>query len=704
MVMVFRGEGTIVDAAKSIMESPITTKKVKTEDSTETIEYFNSICAFDIETSSFYAGDEKQNIMYIYMLEINGIQIIGRTWNEFLAELEYLQAYCGLDNEHRIVIYVHNLAYEFQYLRKLLNWSEVFASDMRKVIYAVSGGFEFRCSFMLSGSSLANLTLTKHDIHKKVGDLDYSKIRHSRTHLTETEMGYCLGDVDVLSAYIDEQMDIYDRDITKIPMTNTGRVRQFFRDILMPGDNRYKSYKYKKFIKELTVDSEDEYNLLKQAFTGGFTHSNYKMTGKTHENVRSMDFTSSYPAVMVAEKYPMRCLAKYRGHYYDEFNNERYVTIENLRAQKDHVFIFNICLYDVVAVCSENYISESKCSYSENVVVNNGRVMSADVICITITNVDYDIIEQAYDFTAYEIGDIMEYEAKYLPTDIIKGLQQLYANKTELKDVEGEEVNYLLSKGMFNSSYGMMVEDFVRDEIDYVNTQDWVTAPGDSIEEQCEAYNNNYKRFLYYPWGVFVTAYARRNLWSGILELGDDYIYSDTDSVKYINADKHAAYFEAYNEEIWNKIVKACEFHGLDVEAFAPRTIKGARKPLGVWDYDGDYDKFKTLGAKRYLVSKDGKCKCTIAGVSKKLGSAYFNTLKNPFDAFNDGLVFPVEYSGRQVVTYLDNEQSGKVMDLNGKECEYHELSSIHMEAGEYHMTLSPVYSLLLNTRLEARY
>ena len=250
MVMVFRGEGTIVDAAKSIMESPITTKKVKTEDSTETIEYFNSICAFDIETSSFYAGDEKQNIMYIYMLEINGIQIIGRTWNEFLAELEYLQAYCGLDNEHRIVIYVHNLAYEFQYLRKLLNWSEVFASDMRKVIYAVSGGFEFRCSFMLSGSSLANLTLTKHDIHKKVGDLDYSKIRHSRTHLTETEMGYCLGDVDVLSAYIDEQMDIYDRDITKIPMTNTGRVRQFFRDILMPGDNRYKSYKYKNFIKE----------------------------------------------------------------------------------------------------------------------------------------------------------------------------------------------------------------------------------------------------------------------------------------------------------------------------------------------------------------------------------------------------------------------------------------------------------------------
>lgn len=702
--MVFKGEGIITDAAKSILASPITTKTVKTEEDDVIINYYNSICAFDIETSSFYAGDEKQNIMYIYMLEIDGIQIIGRTWNEFMAELEYLQGYCGLDSEHRIVIYVHNLSYEFQYLRKLLVWDEVFASDSRKVIKAVSGGFEFRCSFMLSGSSLANLTLTKHNVKKMVGDLDYTKIRHSRTHLTETEMGYCLGDVDVLSAYIDEQMDIYERDITKIPMTNTGRVRQFFRDLLMPDNNKSKSFRYKKFIQNLTVNDEAEYNMLKQAFTGGFTHANYKMANITHDNVQSMDFTSSYPAVMVAEKYPMKCVGKYRGRYYDELNNERYIRIENLRAQKEHLFIFNICLYDVAAICSEHYISESKCLYSENVVVNNGRVMSADILCITITNVDYDIIEKAYDFTEYEIGDILEYESSYLPTDIIKGLQQLYANKTELKDVEGEEVNYLLSKGMFNSAYGMMVEDFVRDEIDYVIGQEWTTNPGDSIDEQCKTYNNNYRRFLYYPWGVFVTAYARRNLWSGILELGDDYIYSDTDSVKYINADKHTEYFKNYNKDIWNKIVKACEYHSLDIEAFAPCTIKGVRKPLGVWDDDGRYDHFKTLGAKRYLVSKDGKCKCTIAGVSKKLGSAYFNTLKNPFDSFNDGLVFPVEYSGRQVVTYLDDEQSGKVMDYNGKECSYHELSSIHMEAGEYHMTLSPIYTQLLNTRLEASY
>lgn len=702
--MIFKGEGTIVQAAQSIRESPITKKVVKTEEGDGVINYYNSICAFDIETSSFYADGEKQNIMYIYMLEINGIQIIGRTWNDFLAELEYLAAACGLDNENRIAIYVHNLAYEFQYLRKHLEWSEVFASETRKVIKAVSGGFEFRCSYMLSGSSLANIALTKHDIHKMVGDLDYSKIRHSRTHLTETEMGYCLGDVDVLSAYIDEQMDIYDRDITKIPMTNTGRVRQFFRDILMPGDNKGKAFKYKKFIRSLTVDGAEEYEMLKRAFTGGFTHANYKMASKTHTDVQSMDFTSSYPAVMVAEKYPMRCVGRYKGHYYDELNNERYLRIENLRAQKDRLFIFDICLYDVVAICSEHYISESKCTYSENVVVNNGRVMSADVLCMTVTNVDYDIIEEAYDFTEYEIGNILEYEARYLPSDIIKGLQKLYADKTELKDVEGREVDYLLSKGMFNSAYGMMVEDFVREEIDYITGQEWAKNPGESVDDQCETYNDNFKRFLYYPWGVFVTAYARRNLWSGIFELKDDYIYSDTDSVKYINPENHTAYFEDYNKDIWNKIVTACEYHGLDPEAFAPCTIKGTRKPLGVWDDDGRYDKFKTLGAKRYLVSKDGKCKCTIAGVSKKKGSEYFNTMKNPFEAFNDGLVFPVEYSGRQVVTYLDDEQSGKVMDYTGKECGYHELSSIHMEAGEYHMTLSPIYAALLNTRTEARY
>lgn len=703
--MIFHGLSTKEKIVESIANAEITSQSKKgSEGETIKIEYNNSVCAFDIETSSFYDGKNKRNIMYIWMLEINGHTVIGRTWEEFHANINYISDMCGFDNEHRLVIYVHNLSYEFQYLRHQFEWTEVFAPQNRKVMKAVTGGLEFRCSFVLSGLSLDATTLVNHDIKKMVGDLDYSLIRHANTPLTDKELGYCLSDVDKLSAYIDEQMDLYDRDITKIPLTNTGRVRQYFRDLLLPQDNKSTFFKYYKKIHSLTIDSPMEYKMLKDAFAGGFTHANYQMAGKVHEHVQSMDFTSSYPAVMVSEKFPMQKTGFLKGHYYDELNNERYLRIESLR-KPNKLYIMTVKFYDIVQVAADSYISGSKCQYLENPVYNNGRIMQADELVITITNIDFDVIEKAYTFLDYEIGYAIEYEAEYLPTNFIKGLQKLYADKTELKDVKGREVDYLNSKGMFNSSYGMTVEDFVRDEIDYVTSQEWDVLAGDPIEAQCDAYNKNPNRFLYYPWGIFITAYARRNLWTGILELGDDYIYSDTDSVKYINPENHTEYFDNYNKQIWNKIEIACKYHKLDPEGFAPKTIKGVRKPLGVWDDDGSYLRFKTLGAKRYLVefNDDGvlKCKCTIAGVSKKYGSAYFNeslelTGKDPFELFDDYLTFPKEYSGRQVVTYVDEEQSGKVMDYLGQELDYYEMSSVHMEAGEYNLTLSPIFAELI--------
>ena len=247
----------------------------------------------------------------------------------------------------------------------------------------------------------------------------------------------------------------------------------------------------------------------------------------------------------------------------------------------------------------------------------------------------------------------------------------------------------------------MTVTDIVREIIDYLDNEYITTKP--VLEEAIEQYNKAGKRFLFYPWGVWVTAYARRNLFTGILACGKDYVYSDTDSIKVLNPDNHWDYINSYNADVQKKLEAAAQFHGIDPAEFSPLNRKGVPKPIGVWDFEGMYDEFKTLGAKRYLVREGDEYELTVAGVNKKKARDYLvKTFKNPMDGLKDGLVVPPEYSGRLTLTYCDDECHGYVTDYLGNSGEYHELSYIHMEPSEYHMTLSEDYKYFLENYILA--
>ena len=263
----------------------------------------NIPCVFDIEATSFYnEKNEKQATMYAWVLGIIGKCIRGRTWSEFLEAYKTIVDYFKLSTKKRIIIYVHNLAYEFQWFRKMFDWHTVFSTDTRKPLYALTNdGVEFRCSYLLTGYSLEVLgeNLHKYKVNKKIGDLDYKLIRHSATPLNEKEWGYILNDGLVVMAHIQEEIERLG-DITKIPLTKTGYVRQLCKENCI----KKGKYDYLKKIKNLTLTSED-YEQLKRTYMGGFTHANVNYVDKVIKNVSSFDFTSSYPAVMVSEMYPM---------------------------------------------------------------------------------------------------------------------------------------------------------------------------------------------------------------------------------------------------------------------------------------------------------------------------------------------------------------------------------------------------------------
>ena len=656
--------------------------------------YYNLAMSFDIETSSFYEDKngviytnddyrklkhtvkaEKKAIMYIWQFAIEENVIIGRTWNDFLYFCKKLYDYLNL-KERYIVVYVHNLSYEFQFICKWFNWVDIFADSERKPIKATTDShFIFKCSYRLSGYSLEVLAnnLKSHNIKKMVGDLDYNLIRNSKTPISKEELKYCENDVLIVTSYIDEQINEFG-NIEKIPLTQTGKVRRYVRK------QCFQNKEYQYFIKELTIE-KPEYLMLKNAFMGGFTHCNAMYTNKICRNVTSYDFTSSYPTVLISEKYPMS-----KG-------KEVYITTESelLNLIKNYCVLVDLQFTNIkTSFMYEQIISYSKCRNVKNPLINNGRIVQADTLTISCTDVDFLNIKDFYKWDNLKIGLCYIYKKDYLPKEFIKTILHLYKSKTELKGVDGKEVEYLHSKELLNSLYGMCVTSIVHDTVSF-NGAEWTTENG-NLDEELKNYNTDKNRFLFYHWGVWCTAYARNNLYTGIKECKDDYIYSDTDSIKIFNADKHQKYFEEYNIWIVQKLEKCLNYHKIPIDYISPKTIKGESKTLGVWDFDGFYTMFKTLGAKRYIFQKDDKISITVCGLSKKSGKEFIENQKKPFLFFNDGMFVDCEHTGKMTHTYIDREIENMVTDYLGNTAYYHEKSYIHLEKTDYLLSLSDMY------------
>lgn len=736
----FRSEGVLCNSVDELLnaigDDYEIKKKITYENKHKKItKYINLPCSFDIETSSFEINGEKAACMYIWQFGINGYSCYGRTWEEFKTAMNKVREHFDLSSSRLLPVYVHNLSFEFQWLRSHVNFINVFAREKRSPMKAVTDdGFEYRCSYVLSGCSLEQTCkdLQKYKISKKVGDLDYDQLRTPVTPLTDKEIGYCVYDVYCVMNYIKEEMEHYENDITKIPMTKTGKVRLRLKKVCF-GTN---AKKYRQIMKGMKINGVEEYDMLKRAFQGGFTHASWLNCNITHINVYSNDFTSSYPTVLCAEpEFPIGTGEKIK--IIDEHDlNERC---------KTHAIVFNIHFKGLRPKFKyEHYLSGSKCWFYNinntgvylmecnekeikkymNVEWNNGKIIRADELYTTITNIDWQIIRSTYEWDSVDFGKGYQYIKGYLPTEIVKTILELYEKKTTLKDIEEFASEYLLVKSDINSVYGDECMDIVSDEIVYM-TDKWDVDKSDP-ESQIESYNNDKNRYKFYPWGVFCTALARRNLWSGIIELCEDYLYCDTDSLKYTNYEKHKEYFDNYNKWITMKLEEACDHHGLDKTIVCPKTIKGKIKPLGVWDdesvklpesewyedEDGNVIKaiyarrFKTLGAKRYLVEtwKDDRweVKCTIAGVNKKKTSHWFNEdYEHAFDKFDNFMTVPEEYSGRLISTYIDFEDmiEADVTDYLGNVWHMNKSTGINLSKSDYNLTLSPLYSELLNSR-----
>lgn len=600
--------------------------------------YKNLVCAFDIETTRI--KEIEQSVMYIWQFQVDeDITVIGRTWDEFRHFMKQITEY--LNDMEYIVVYVHNLSFEFQFLSGIYPFSkeEVFALDKRKVCKCeMYEHFEFRCSYIQTNMSLEAFTEKMDVKHKKlVGDLDYNIERYSYTELSDDELAYCINDVQGLVEAIKTEMNNDGDTLYTIPLTSTGYVR---RDVK-------KSLEGNRWIKDILPDF-DVYQVAREAFRGGNTHANRFYAGWILEGVHSADRSSSYPGVQCNRSYPVT-----RFHKISKPVPDAGQIIDMMKRREKAILMRvsfkGVSLNDYSWGCP--YLAKDKCRSIVNGVYDNGRILNADYLETSITDVDLRIIVEEYHIN--EIVPIEVYTSRYgrLPQPMIETICSYYHRKTELKGVPGQEYQYMKAKNKQNSIFGMTAQDPVKESILYQDDEFII----DNSKTKKELLEEFIKRaFIPYTWGVWCTAWARYELERGmriVTDQGGTFIYCDTDSVKYLgNVD-----FSKYNKE---KMMLS-KHNG----AWATDP-QGKDHFMEVYEQEKDAERFITWGAKKYAYEADGKLKITVAGVPKKAGAEELKR-KGGLDLLKPGFVF--SDCGKLETVYNDKPEITKYKNKDGK-------------------------------------
>lgn len=545
--------------------------------------------------------------MYHWQFCFDDEVVFGRTWEEFNKLLKSLEQNLNLSLNNRLVIWVHNLSFEWQFMRNFLEYEDGFFLEERKPVKIITkSGIEFRCSYILSNMGLSKFCQNEEGVthYKLDGDnYDYDKFRLPITPLSEYEQGYCYNDVRGLCECIKSRLK-HDT-LASMPLTSTGYVRRELRN------NVRQNRKNREYFVNSALDSH-QYTLCREAFRGGDTHANAARADQINEKAWGEDIKSSFPGQMVIEDgFPFSAFARMDVPYFLNHDMSGYALLMT-------VAFFNI-KYDTHGdyFCGMPYIALAKCNkFSARRVIDNGRVIFAEFLECTLTNIDLDIIRKEYVFDDIRIGEIWASKAAPLSLEIRNTVMDYFRAKTLLDGDPEHKYEYAKAKAKLNSIYGCMVMRIDQTMIRWDPVKKIYTDDTPDLAEALAKFYKSRNNFLQYQQGLFITAFARRQLREMLWKVGKDCIYCDTDSIKGVG--DHLKDFEEMNK-IRIALAEKCGAYAED--------RNGNIYHLGVWENETEehlYDQFKTLGAKKYVYKQNDKIVSTIAGVSKKAGAEYF--------------------------------------------------------------------------------
>lgn len=688
------------------------------------IKYSNKIYGFDIETTTYnhivtHYLSNFQSVNFSENLHNNVNKIIKsiskphfcRTnddVNKYLVDLNL-----NAENEDvYIIVYVHNLAYEFSYLVNNIDFvrdnydndNALFVKPRIPLFFRVKN-IEFRCSYKLLNKSLRalgdNLGYPKLDI-------DYKSNYFWFSDLPKLEYEYNERDVKLMLLAVIKGCSSWKwiQNVNDIPLTSTGFTRKNNKKINTRENIKLWSSmcNYQRFY------TSDYIDFIESVYTGAYTHSNAFYTGVPLENVGSFDIVSSYIDTILHRYFP-HYFVEYNGRYKLEylkrlirFNEGSYIDkIKNYQTPFNKSFMAFIKIVNVKAKILKNNnlilpISFSKCVDFSGVKLDNGRVYKADMLTINLSEVDYYIFTQFYDFDLVDCFRLVTTKThKPLPPFVTEATRAYLDEKSTLKKIiynfehgmdivpdmfyneqkqgfiydddtinaicslepEAQEQtlndNYRASKNKLNAQYGINVQKLRNPNIDYDLVNDeCVTTITDTITDKV--------LFRDFVKGLYITAYSRLNLFCYALYVinrtNTKLIYSDTDSWKmYGDIDNVIKVTKQYNNFVERYVHNSKDYN------------------IGYFDFEGVYSHFCTLGCKKYVVENDNKIKITIAGVSKKTSqplTELYSSIDYDFDlfcdiAFSPCTIYDFSITGKLCTKYKNDLYNTNVIDENGK-------------------------------------
>ena len=581
--------------------------------------------------------------------------------------IETLQRIHDNMNGAKTVVYFHNLSYDHIFLRKFAY--RLFGNPIKqlntKSQYPVSieyaNGIIIKDSLILAQRKLEKWADDMDVEHKKaVGLWDYDKIRNQNTPLSDSEKEYIEHDTLAGVECLDKTLEALKKKIYSIPLTATGIPREQTR-------KRGKTKAHEFFQK--IAPTLEQYHKLCEIFHGGYTHGNrhYIDTLINWAQVRCYDFTSSYPYIMCAFKFPM-----------EKFTPLDNCTAADILADADnYAFMFKFIATNIRLKSDAEpmpALQFSKCVHTVNAIQDNGRILASNYVEIWLNELDLAVINEQYDWDTHICCKVEAAEKDYLPRWFTDYVFESFSNKCTLK--HGDPVLYSIAKALVNSLYGMCAQKSIKPDIieDY-NTGEYKEMPIINEPDLYDEYLNKRSSILPYQWGCWVTSAAFYNVHQ-LAKCCRLPLYMDTDSCYGIDWDQEA--LNAYNQGCKDKLM---------ANGYGVVTTEDGDFWLGTAVSEGDkdlYTEFKYQGAKRYCgrCVATGKLKTTVAGVPKKPGAL---CLDDDINNFSPGFVFDGNRTGKKTHVYFTVDDI--YIDKNGNEtgdsislipCDY-ELDSVNV-------------------------